>query len=187
MHRRDQLADAAIHLLATAGVRQLTHRAVDAQAQLSQGSTSNVFRTRAALIDGVLTRLIERERAVLDTLQLAEAGPALSQAQLADLTAAMVLDALGRGREHTLARRTLFADAAQHQGVSEQLQRASQYWWDLVSQLLHGLGVPDPNRRARWLLAYIDGTISDQLARPAPDFDPRAALAPAIHGILNLA
>jgi DNA-binding transcriptional regulator YbjK len=187
MHRRHQLADAAIHVLANAGVRQLTHRAVDAQAGLAQGSTSNVFRTRAALIDGVLTRLIERERAVLDTLQYAAAGPALSQAQLADLAAAMVLDALGRGREHTLARRALFADAAQHQRVSEQLERASQYWWDLVSQLLHGLGVPDEHRRARWLLAYIDGTISDQLARPAPDFDPRAALDPAIHGILNLA
>ncbi len=37
---------------------------------------------------------------------------------------------------------------------------------------------------AVWLLAYIDGVISDPLARPQIDFDPHSAIAPAVHGIL---
>src|SRR5664280_1782581 len=182
LSRRDQLADAAVQLVAHGGVRRLTHRAVDAQAGVAQGSTSNLFRNRAALIDGVLTRLIERERAVLGTLPLSDEVDAPSPELLIELGAAMVLDALDRGREYTLARRALFVEAAHHQQVAEQLEQASRYWWDLVARLLHRLDVPDEHRRARWLLAYLDGIISDQLARPDPGFDPRAAFAPAVHG-----
>lgn len=178
--------DAAIDILGNGGIRRLTHRAVDTQAGLAQGSTSNIFRTRAALIDGILIRLLERERGVLDTLDLGAAGDALTQTRMVDLAAGMVLDALGPGRVHTLARRALFADAATDPQLAEQLHQASHYWENFVSRLLHGLGVPDEGRRARWLLAYIDGTISDQLAWPDPEFDPRAALAPAIHGIVHL-
>lgn len=33
--------------------------------------------------------------------------------------------------------------------------------------------------------ARLDGVISDQLARPEPDFDPFAALSPAVYGIVH--
>ena len=56
--------DVAIDVLASGGGRQLTHRAVDAAAGLPVGSTSNRFRTRDALLGGVLGRILERETAV---------------------------------------------------------------------------------------------------------------------------
>jgi hypothetical protein len=97
----------------------------------------------------------------------------------------MITDALGAGREQTLARRALFLEAAQHPAVAEQLERATAFWWDLVAQLLRSFDVPDEHRRARWLLAYLDGVISDQLARPELDVDPFAALSPAVYGIVR--
>jgi len=60
--RCEQLLD-AISLLGDRGVRAVTHRAVDAQAGLPVGSTSNHFRTRDALFDGVAERFSARERA----------------------------------------------------------------------------------------------------------------------------
>jgi hypothetical protein len=42
--------DAAIELLGTEGLRALTHVRVDLRAGLPKGSTSNYFRTRAALL-----------------------------------------------------------------------------------------------------------------------------------------
>lgn len=55
--RRDVVTDSAIAVVAEQGVRGLTHRAVDALAELPVGSTSNVYRTRDALITGIMERI----------------------------------------------------------------------------------------------------------------------------------
>ena len=58
--RRTQLKDAAIRVLANKGSRGLTHRAVDAEAGVPAGTTSNYYGTRRALIDGLIERIGER-------------------------------------------------------------------------------------------------------------------------------
>src|SRR5690348_5666405 len=60
--RAELAADTALALLAAAGMRGLTHRAVDKAAGLPAGSTSNLARTRAALLELALRRLTELER-----------------------------------------------------------------------------------------------------------------------------
>ena len=62
--RRTGLLDAALELVGTQGMRGLTHRAVDAAADLPSGSRSNYFRTREALILGIVEPFIARERAM---------------------------------------------------------------------------------------------------------------------------
>lgn len=56
---------AAIELVGASGVRSLTHARVDAAADLPKGSTSNHFRTKAALIAGVIDAIATQERAEL--------------------------------------------------------------------------------------------------------------------------
>src|ERR1700761_2889176 len=63
--RADRVADAALALLAERGTRGLTHRAVDEAAGLPQGSTSNIARTRRALLELAVRRLADREARVL--------------------------------------------------------------------------------------------------------------------------
>ncbi|GLY18986.1 TetR family transcriptional regulator [Kineosporia rhizophila] len=58
--RRQALGDAGLHVLATQGARGLTHRAVDAAAGVPAGTTSNYFRSREALIQGLFDRIGER-------------------------------------------------------------------------------------------------------------------------------
>ena len=45
----------------TEGLRSLTHVRVDERAGLPKGSTSNHFRTRAALLEGVLEWMLDTE------------------------------------------------------------------------------------------------------------------------------
>ncbi len=63
---RDRGLEAAVELLGADGVRALTHARVDERAGLPPGSTSNWFRTRRALLGGVVDWIAERERADFD-------------------------------------------------------------------------------------------------------------------------
>ena len=58
--RRSALADAGLAVLAREGARGLTHRAVDREAGAPTGTTSNYFRSRAALLEGLVARIGER-------------------------------------------------------------------------------------------------------------------------------
>ena len=58
---REQALAAAVELLGTEGLRSLTHGRVDERAGLPKGSTSNHFRTRAALLEGVLDWMLDTE------------------------------------------------------------------------------------------------------------------------------
>ncbi|GGN83945.1 TetR/AcrR family transcriptional regulator [Nocardia rhizosphaerihabitans] len=60
--RRGQIVAGAIDLIATRGIRALTHRAVDTQLELPAGSTSYYFRTRHALIEAVADGITTRSR-----------------------------------------------------------------------------------------------------------------------------
>ena len=57
--RRRELCDAAIQVLAEQGSRGLTHQQVDRSASLPDGTTSYYYRTRAALLQGVGSRVAE--------------------------------------------------------------------------------------------------------------------------------
>jgi AcrR family transcriptional regulator len=58
--RRTLLADAGLRVLAGAGARGLTHRAVDAEAGVPTGTASNYFPSRAALLAGLAERIFDR-------------------------------------------------------------------------------------------------------------------------------
>ncbi|MGB3330861.1 MAG: hypothetical protein WBA46_17995, partial [Thermomicrobiales bacterium] len=54
------LMDAGLRIVAQAGMRGLTHRAVDREAGVPAGTTSNYARTRAELVGALGTRSFER-------------------------------------------------------------------------------------------------------------------------------
>lgn len=81
--RRVALLDAATSVLATAGLRGLTHRAVDKAAGFPEGTCSVSFRTRAALLAGLTEHVgtrLAREVRELDAVMPAERTDPLSSA-----------------------------------------------------------------------------------------------------------
>ncbi len=73
--RRAALVDAAIEVLAREGARGLTFRAVDAQAAVPNGTASNYFANRDALLTQVGGRVHERLQPDTATMAKALAGP----------------------------------------------------------------------------------------------------------------
>ena len=186
MTRRDDALDAALALLAEQGARGLTHRAVDRRGDLPAGTTSNHFRSRDALLAGVLDHLAQRELAVvagLDTTAAARPSPA----SLAGELAAMIGYLLGPGRTQTLARHALFLEAAWRPQLRDAVLAATARFWRLLEDRLAALGAPSPGSAARTLLACIDGILVDQLVRPQEDFDPATVLRPLLAGFLPAA
>ncbi|WP_202918662.1 TetR/AcrR family transcriptional regulator [Saccharothrix deserti] len=187
--RMAALADAAIHLVATKGMRGLTHRAVDAQAGVPTGSTSAYFRTRKALVEGVVQRLAELENA-----EVVEAGMTtgpLDPDRLAE-GAAHVLDQwMTTGRERTLARYACLLEATHHpelRGILAHGERPRAQ----ARAVLEALGAEDPERQSRELVAFTDGLLFDRLVgagalgAPTPGTpESRAELAQAVRAALR--
>jgi uncharacterized protein YjbI with pentapeptide repeats len=185
------LTDAAIAVLAELGMRGLTHRAVDARAGLPQGTTSAYFRTRKALIEAVVRRLADLDRADLDRADLDRADldrADLDRADLdrADLAAspgaafgrpgvlgdvdavaagiAAVLDRwMGAGRDRTLARYACLLEATHHPELRAMLAHGDPFRAQ-AREMLAAAGARDPERAGVHLVACIDGLLFDRLA-----------------------
>src|SRR5947208_1230709 len=100
--RADLVADTALALLAERGMRGLTHRAIDEAAGLPQGSTSNLARTRQALLELAVRRHAERESRVLALEELPD--PRSGPDALADALALAAHRSITGNRELLVAR-----------------------------------------------------------------------------------
>jgi DNA-binding transcriptional regulator YbjK len=183
VNRRREVLDAAITLLGTGGVRAVTHRAVDAEAGLPAGATSNLFRTRDALLGAVVERFAEREKANWD--DLAARGTPASPAELASLVAALARDAVGPHRTLTLARYVILVEAAHHPALREALLAAGSRVDVWFTTWLRVAGSTDPERDAPILMNAYSGLILHELAVPDPAFDPAGRLTPLVEALMG--
>ncbi|MFC7980006.1 TetR/AcrR family transcriptional regulator [Streptomyces cinereoruber] len=191
--RRTLLADAALDVLADEGVRGLTHRAVDRRAAAPPGTTSAYFRTRAALLTGLVMRLVQLDQAELRTT--AEELPSLRTAE--ELVDGMVLLArrrlTGEGRRRSLARYACAVESVRDRELREILVPRENAGRDAVRLFLSEHGVTDVEDRTHTLLTCIDGLVFDRLVnggevpREALEGLVAAALrqAPGSHGPSN--
>ncbi|MBL7486898.1 TetR family transcriptional regulator [Frankia sp. AgB1.9] len=172
--RRDDLLDAAIDLLGEQGVRALTHRAVDAAAGLSAGSTSNYFRTREALFDAIVERFAARERANWE--ELAARLEPRTTTDLARALAVFARDSAGRDRALTLSRYAILVEASRRPELRAQLGATGARVNTWFVTWLRLVGSTDPDHHVHVVGNYLTGLVLHQLAIPDPDFDPTAHL-----------
>ena len=175
---RTRVLDAAIQLLGTQGLKALTHRRIDEQAELPPGSTSNYFRTRNALLGGVADAILEREVAGME----ATFAPQSPEELLGALVA--LLDRTTEDqRTLTSARLVLFMEASHNPALRETLGVGRGILEEALQRVLHDLGASDPSASARAIMACAEGLILHRVARhddsdirPVLDLVVRAAL-----------
>ncbi len=139
-------------VLARDGLRGLTHRAVDAEGGLPHGSTSNCFRSRAALLEAIVTRLEELDRAMLAGPQSdVRSGPALA-AQLASNVARMT------SPEHVRATRARLALLLDETAKPAMAAGHLRFLALLESMLAEG-GHPTPSTTARAVSDLLEGAL----------------------------
>jgi DNA-binding transcriptional regulator YbjK len=156
--RQQQLLAAAVHVVARGGLRGLTHRAVDAEAGLPEGSCSAYMRTRVAL----LTRLTEYVTAqfahdISDLTQRIEEH-ARVDGYVVQETVAMLRSWL-QAPDLLLVRMELTIEGSRQVEVAEILQ---VQWLQLVQIVEHAMeatGKEHQPARASTLLAAIDGVL----------------------------
>lgn len=158
MTRRSDLADAAIETLASAGMRGLTHRAVDRAAGLPEGSASYYFRTRQAMLLAVVERLAELSIAEIPAL------PVTDLDALAEAIAAVIETWATVERSRHLARYELALEAVRRPELRTALTASGAVVRDRVAEQFAALGLADSRRRAGDLVAFLDGLLFDAIA-----------------------
>ncbi|KAB2971588.1 TetR/AcrR family transcriptional regulator [Streptomyces sp. SS1-1] len=184
--RADLVADTALALLAERGMRGLTHRAVDEAAGLPQGSTSNVARTRQALLELAVRRLAEREARVLALEEMPDPRDGLDA--LAEGLALATHRSLTRNRELTLARYELALEATRRPELRTYFDATGRRFRDQLGALLTAAGSPAPDRHVLSLVAWADGLmfscVAGSFSSEVPSLDEvRAGLRELLAGM----
>ncbi|WP_405140921.1 TetR/AcrR family transcriptional regulator [Sphaerisporangium sp. NBC_01403] len=189
MRREELVAETAITLLVERGMRGLTHRAVDEAAGLPQGSTSNLARTRAALLALTLARLTALEEgyftavpstAVPSAGDPSAGGPdtggseahggaygaygAYGPDALAGLMARLLFTQLTDGRRTTIARYELALEATRRPELRKVYDEAGRRFREVATAVLAAAGSADPVRHGRQLVAFGEGVLFDAVA-----------------------
>lgn len=147
---------------------------------MPDGSTSNYFRTRAALLSGVANAIVDRDMAgVADALH-----PPASAAEFVDALGAGIEYMTGPGRMVTAARLVLFLEASHDDNLRQILTRGRVAQQSTVLLALARLGVPDPQAAATAIMACAEDIILHRIARH-DDTDPRPTLALVMNAALG--
>ncbi|WP_091293090.1 TetR/AcrR family transcriptional regulator [Amycolatopsis xylanica] len=176
--KRERALGAAVDLLGTEGLRALTHVRVDERAELPRGSTSNYFRTRAALLDGVVDWMVRQE-----TPSVGAALDVATPDELVEAVARLFEFMLGPNRVVTTARMVLRLEASHDPALRQALARGGAAMTDLVVPVLTRLGASDPQVAAAALGACGQGFFVQAIAGGTTP-DPRPVLEVIVRGAL---
>ncbi|WP_245657393.1 TetR/AcrR family transcriptional regulator [Herbidospora mongoliensis] len=181
------IGDAAIEILADLGMRGLTHRAVDAAAGLPAGSTSNLARSRAALLELALARLTELEDEHFAEL-LTQPLPVDRREAMVELLAVSTYKMTGVDRRRSVARYELALEATRRPELRAVYDDIGRRYREPSVAMFAAAGTSDPARHGRQLVAFTEGLLFDAVvgAGGAPTLgDLRAAFAEYLSAVFR--
>ncbi|WP_327035894.1 TetR/AcrR family transcriptional regulator [Micromonospora ureilytica] len=152
--------------------RRSSFYAVDSRAEVPPGTTSAYLLTRQALIEAVVGRLADRDRADLAAYDLPTGPPPPTSAPRLDgddldTLAAGVAEVLDRwlstGRSRSLARYACLLEAVHRPELRGILQHGTGLRVQ-ARDLLTRAGATDPDRQGDQFVAFVDGLLFDRLA-----------------------
>ncbi|WP_353953605.1 TetR family transcriptional regulator [Knoellia sp. S7-12] len=179
MSTRERALTAAVSLLAEGGLRSLTHGRIDERAGLPKGSTSNFFRTRAALVSGVMDWII-----AIEAPRVAGAALPRSADGLVDALNALFELTTGPSRELTTARVVLFTEAVHNREIRDAANEGRSALEALVVPVFADLGASDPQVSATTVMACLEGLIFHRITRGDAS-DQRAVIELAVRAALQ--
>lgn len=180
--RQAHLLESAIVVVGRGGLRGLTHRAVDRQADLPEGTCSVYFRTRLALLTALTTfvaqRLTDDVRAMGEALPhpSGDPGPAI------EATVDMVVRWSGQP-ELLITMTELYLESVR----TPSLRPVSGAWReqlvDVVEVLVQRAGKQDPRRRAKSIVGSVEGVAISSL--PMPPAEREAYLRDTLDSVIT--
>ncbi|GAA2062982.1 hypothetical protein GCM10009801_06510 [Streptomyces albiaxialis] len=160
--RRNRLRDAAIAVLNESGGRGLTHRAVDAAAEVPSGTAKNYFPTRDALLGAVAGRCVELYSEVAE--RMAAAPAPRGREGLVALLRGLLENAAGPGRPRLLAYLELQSEAARKPWLSGILDPIGASDFAAFEHAQRAAGLPVTRARTRTLTLALHAALPHLLA-----------------------
>ncbi|GKV73743.1 TetR family transcriptional regulator [Pseudarthrobacter oxydans] len=173
MFTRARILDAAVELLGTQGLKALTHIRVDVAAGVPKGSTSNYFRTRAALLTGVVEWLADQDQDL--AVLVRRPSPPANVGAFVALLAHCIEAATTASRPRTVARYVLFLEGTHNEDVRRPLLPGRAYIRSFIETSMESLGAHDPAGAATAITAVGEGMIIQRMTVD-PDADVRAPI-----------
>lgn len=162
--RMQLILESATRVVAAGGMRGLTHRAVDAEAGLPQGSTSGYLRTRLALVTAlaefIAAGLIDSVEELAGRQQAGEDDATVVEHAL-DLFAGWL-----REPDALLAKAELTQEATRQPAIAEAMAPARERIEGIVRQILTLAEVDDVETSGQAVLAAMEGVLTSALTRP---------------------
>lgn len=162
--RMQLILESATRVVASGGMRGLTHRAVDGEAGLPQGSTSGYLRTRLALVTAlaefIAAGLIGSVEELAGRQQAGEPEESVIEGAL-DLFAGWL-----REPDALLAKAELSQEATRQPAIAEALAPARARIEGIVQGILTLAEVADVETSAQAIIAAMEGVLSSALTRP---------------------
>jgi DNA-binding transcriptional regulator YbjK len=163
--RRDELADAAIAVVAEHGLHGLSHRAVDEQAAVPRGTTSNYFRSRDALVAAAVQRIVDLHFALMAELR-SQYNPKARTVSMADFLGEVVDHALTKFPERYRALLELTLESARRPELRPEFDRIADEAMKLTYEAHRG-GSGEPSQRDIEVLnAFYNGVLFTFLTMP---------------------
>lgn len=178
--RRRLLADAGLRVLAGEGSRGLTHRAVDEAAGVPIGTASNYFRSRDALISGLVERIGERLAPDAQDLERRAAQPPsreLFTEYLRD-----IVRRLSEHREVTIALFELRLESLRRPELAEMFGAWRRAGFDGDVAFNTAAGLPGGRREIALFHYAIDGLMLDRLGTPV---DPATSTDEIVEALVD--
>ncbi|WP_019202458.1 TetR/AcrR family transcriptional regulator [Tsukamurella sp. 1534] len=180
MGRREEVLDAAVEVLGTLGLRGLTHRAVDGVAGVPAGTASNHFRSRSALVLGIVEQMVDQDLAFWSGFEGVERS---TVDEVAARLTEFVLWSVDAGRVRGVARLNLFAAAAVEPDLREPLRRGRGVIEEAGLAIGASIGLDPVESLA--VMDLTDAVVMRQLAMPVDPFDPYPALRRALGALAD--
>jgi DNA-binding transcriptional regulator YbjK len=162
--RQRQILDAAQVVVGDQGLRGLTHRAVDREAGIAQGSTSAYFRTREALQLALAEHTAAQLLADSEALAQAIARSGGDQDQLLTLISQLFEQWLDR-RARLVTRLEMTVQATRDPALAAILADARQHLVDTVRGALVATGKRHDDHQAETVVAVLDGVLLGALLK----------------------
>lgn len=175
VRRRDEIATAAIEVLATRGLRGLTHRAVDAAAGLGPGSVNYHAPTRSRLLHLALAQLFVRDFEVAGATfgSLVDVKPLTVDAvvcRIIDFVDAMTS---GDAVKRVIARHIMLGEAQHDDEIRSLFDSQRAAFVTYTQWIVAALNSEDPPSDAETLVVMIEGLVQRQVligSRLSPSF-----------------
>lgn len=165
--RRQLLVEAALRVVADEGLKGLTHRAVDREAGLPEGSCSAYLRTRKALVTALTEYVAAALTADVERLSAQMAACELGEDAAIDVVTGFFMGWVDE-RELLLARMELSLEASRDAEQAALLSANRTRLIGLVESILAARGKEHSAALAETLVASFDGILFGALPRP-PD------------------